>query len=136
MAMDLRMLLAELEMRLTETIIRDILRQMLLSLEYCHEKKIMHRDVKLENFLVDLKVDGSIHVKLADFGIASRFEPGQKLNVNCGSLMSVAPEMLKYQPYCQKIDSWALGVILYELLSGYLPFHAKNDNDYKKNIVY
>ena len=77
MASDMRMLLVDLDMLLTETIIKGIFRQMLVALKYCHENYIMHRDVKLENFLVDLKDDGSIHVKLADFGIASHFEPGE-----------------------------------------------------------
>ena len=95
----------------------------------------MHRDVKLENFLIDLAEDGQMIVKLSDFGVARRFEEGKRLRGRWGSLTTIAPEMLKGSAYCHKIDNWALGVILHELLSTRLPFYADNDNDYTSNII-
>jgi len=117
MSSDLRALIVELNAPLMETQIRDIFFQMLKSVEYCHELNIVHRDIKLENFLVDSTKDGKILVKLSDFGLACKFEADRPPTTKCGSVLSVAPEMLVRDSYCHKVDLWGLGVILYELLS-------------------
>ena len=67
---------------------------MLESIQHCHENKIVHRDVKLENFLVDLDEEQNIIVKLSDFGLACKYDPEEPPTTKCGSILSVAPEML------------------------------------------
>lgn len=135
MSSDLRALLVELEAPMTETQIKYIFRQMLLALRFCHQNHIVHRDIKLENFLVDLDQDQNILVKLSDFGLACKFDKEDPPTTKCGSILSVAPEMLVKESYCPKVDMWGLGVILHELLSTELPFYSDNETEYKRNIV-
>ena len=97
---------------------------MLKSIEYCHDRGIVHRDVKLENFLMDCDHDNKLVVRLIDFGLACRINPERPPTQKCGSIISVAPEMLACKSYGSKVDIWALGVILHELLSTELPFYA------------
>ena len=112
---------------------------MALSIKYCHTRKIVHRDVKLENFLINLTdIDDEqveMKVKLCDFGLAFPYDPDKPPTEKCGSILAVAPEILTDDSYCYKVDIWALGIILYELLSTKLPFYDESDNIYKKNII-
>ena len=94
MSSDLRSLLVELEAPLTESKIREIFYQMLLSVHHCHQKNILHRDIKLENFLIDTSDNDELIVKLADFGLACKLEPDKPQTQKCGSLATAAPEML------------------------------------------
>ena len=110
---------------------------MLMSIEYCHRQGIVHRDVKLENFLVDITQDAQIIIKLTDFGLASRYNPdNQALTLMCGSLQAVAPEVLIGLPYDEKVDLWGLGIILHEMLSTELPFYSDDDLEYKHKIIH
>lgn len=93
--------------------------QMLLALNYIHSHGMVHRDIKLENFLYDLK--GSDHLKLIDFGFSKVWDPNVKMRVSCGTLSYVAPEVLQ-QSYTSQCDLWSLGVITFILLAGYMPF--------------
>jgi serine/threonine protein kinase len=97
----------------------DAVWQMLLALNYIHSHKIVHRDLKLENFLYDQK--NSSHLKLIDFGFSKVWEPNIKMHVSCGTLSYVAPEVLQ-KNYDSQCDLWSLGVIVFILLSGYMPF--------------
>lgn len=109
---------------------------MLSSISFCHKKNIVHRDVKLDNFLVNCDEEGNILVKLADFGLACKYESDRPPSNKCGSVLSVAPEMLTRETYCHKVDVWGLGVALYELLTTELPFYSEDDEIFKENIVY
>ena len=135
MSSDLRNLLCELEAQLSEKQTKEMFYQMLRSIDHCHRQNIVHRDVKLENFLADTDDAGNIVIKLTDFGLACTFEWEKPPTVKCGSILSVAPEMLGKKSYCHKVDMWGLGVILHELVSTQLPFYDDDENIYKKNIV-
>jgi len=97
----------------------DAVWQMLLALNYLHSHNIVHRDLKLENFLYDQK--NSNHLKLIDFGFSKVWEPNVKMHVSCGTLSYVAPEVLD-KNYTAQCDLWSLGVIVFILLAGYMPF--------------
>lgn len=135
MSSDLRALIVELNDPLEEVQIKEIFCQMLKAIEHCHKENIVHRDIKLENFLVDSDETGKVKIKLSDFGLACKFDKDEPPTTKCGSILSVAPEMLIKDNYCPKVDMWGAGVILYELLSTQLPFYSDNETQYKKNIV-
>lgn len=94
--------------------------QVLQALAYLHARGIMHRDVKLENIMFE---DGQHRsVKLCDFGFSVRIEPGEKLTHICGTLQYMAPEVSCRTGYDCKADVWSLGVVVFILLTGRLPF--------------
>jgi len=93
--------------------------QMLLAINYIHNHGIVHRDLKLENFLYDEK--DSKHLKLIDFGFSKIWDTNVKMKLSCGTLAYVAPEVLA-KSYTSKCDLWSLGVISFILLAGYMPF--------------
>jgi len=90
---------------------------MLQSIVHCHRLNIVHRDVKLDNFLIDPSGEDELLVKLSDFGLACHFDSDNLPNSICGSILSIAPEMLLKTSYDHKVDLWGLGIILYELFS-------------------
>mmetsp|Transcript_9106 Transcript_9106/g.20729 ORF Transcript_9106/g.20729 Transcript_9106/m.20729 type:complete len:556 (-) Transcript_9106:78-1745(-) len=98
--------------------------QMLLAVNYLHSRGVVHRDLKLENFLYETK-DGD-HLKLIDFGFSHIWEPNTKMALSCGTLAYVAPEVLD-KSYTSKCDLWSLGVIVFILLCGYMPFSGSED---------
>lgn len=90
------------------------------------------RDLKTDNLLLDIMAN----IKLADFGLAVKFKPEDKLELNCGTLWYKAPEMLEKKKHDgHKIDIWSLGIILYELVTGYLPFDDTNRAEIPKKII-
>lgn len=97
--------------------------QLLSAVSYCHENGIVHRDLKIENVLIDSEGN----VKLVDFGLSNFFDPSDKLRTFCGSLYFAAPELLKGIYYTgPEIDVWSLGIILYVLVCGKVPFDDKS----------
>lgn len=99
--------------------VRKIVRCIAEAISHLHVKGIAHRDIKLANVL--LKKDFTI--KLADFGFAR--ESGQEedmMRTYCGTPITMAPEILQGKPYDKKCDIWSLGVILFQLVYGKLPF--------------
>lgn len=97
--------------------------QLLSAVSYCHENGIVHRDLKIENVLIDSEGN----VKLVDFGLSNFFDPSDKLRTFCGSLYFAAPELLRGIYYTgPEIDIWSLGIILYVLVCGKVPFDDKS----------
>lgn len=104
---------------LPEDLCRYLWRQLLLAVEYMHDKNIVHRDLKLENMMVD----ENNQFKLIDMGFGQFFKPGSLLSTFCGSPDYAAPELFRGIPYDgPKVDIWSLGVVLFAMLSGCLPF--------------
>ena len=111
--------------RLAEAESCRIFQQVVSALEYCHASDVIHRDVKLENILLDSKGNA----KLIDFGLAAIAPPNKRLRVHCGSPSYAAPEIVARKAYLgPPVDVWSLGVVLFACVSGYLPFHASNGN--------
>jgi serine/threonine protein kinase len=110
--------------RLNELEAKNLFYQLCQAIDYCHKKGIVHRDVKLENILVTK----DNQVKLCDFGLATEISE-ELIDEYCGSVCYTAPEILKFQPYDGKTsDVWSLGVVLYSMLTGYLPFAMESAN--------
>ncbi|XP_054884977.1 serine/threonine-protein kinase SIK2 isoform X1 [Poeciliopsis prolifica] len=105
--------------RLSELEARRKFWQILSAVEYCHTRNIVHRDLKAENLLLD----GHMNIKIADFGFANFFQPGEPLATWCGSPPYAAPEVFEGQQYeGPQLDIWSMGVVLYVLVCGALPF--------------
>ncbi|GFS20013.1 serine/threonine-protein kinase DCLK3 [Elysia marginata] len=96
------------------------------ALYYMHSRSIVHRDLKPENLLVHRNKDGSITLKLADFGLA--MEVKELIYTVCGTPTYVAPEILTEIGYGLEVDMWAVGVITYILLCGFPPFRSPDRN--------
>ncbi|XP_041565551.1 MAP/microtubule affinity-regulating kinase 3-like [Drosophila elegans] len=118
--------------RLQEADARVLFRQLVSAIQYCHSKRIVHRDLKAENLLLDQ----DMNIKIADFGFSNRFEPNAQLETFCGSPPYAAPELFKGRKYCgPEVDSWSLGVVLYALVSGTLPFDGATLNELRVRVL-
>jgi maternal embryonic leucine zipper kinase len=106
--------------RLKEREARSFFRQILSALRYVHQSGFIHRDLKPENLLLDEESN----IKLIDFGlVAQPDDPQDLLATCCGSPAYAAPELIRGGPYIgTRADVWSLGVLLYALLNGFLPF--------------
>ena len=116
---------------------KSLFRQIISAVYYCHLNNIIHRDLKLDNFLFESKESNS-NIKLTDFGLSKWIKTikggkMKRLNSRVGTPYYIAPEVLdgNYNCLC---DVWSCGVILYILLSGYPPFAGENDNEIFQNI--
>jgi len=98
--------------------------QMLLAVNYIHKHGIVHRDIKLENFLYE--APGSDHLKLIDFGFSKIWEQSRKMALSCGTLAYVAPEVLAHS-YTSQCDMWSLGVTIFIVVFGYMPFSGSEE---------
>ncbi|KAI9364841.1 kinase-like domain-containing protein, partial [Zopfochytrium polystomum] len=106
----------------SEQTARHFFRQVVAAIDYCHKNSIIHRDLKPENLLLD----DNGNIKIIDFGFGNTFHRDRTLDTYCGSPFYAAPEMVKGTPYIgPEVDIWSLGVILYALLNGRLPFDTK-----------
>lgn len=112
-----------------------IIKQVLLAINYMHQKNITHRDLKPENILLEHQDKDRLEIKISDFGFSCFFDPKDGLDLVLGSPLYMAPEIIKGQKYNEKVDIWSIGVITYMLLSGRNPFPGKNKNEVKYLIV-
>ena len=98
----------------------DTIRPVIDAVKYCHDMGVVHRDLKPENLLYSTD-DGEGIVKISDFGVA-RFYDDDVMTTACGSPSYVAPEILAGGGYGLEVDYWSIGVIIYTMLCGFLPF--------------
>lgn len=113
---------------------RELVFVLLSAIKYCHDRNIVHRDLKCENLLLVSKEDNHLgSIKVADFGFATRVHGEEELP-QCGTPGYVAPEILKHQKYGLACDMWSIGVIAYILLGGYPPFNERTQQALFKKI--
>ncbi|KIJ62272.1 hypothetical protein HYDPIDRAFT_94948, partial [Hydnomerulius pinastri MD-312] len=116
--------------RLSEDETKIIFGQLCLAVAYLHDKGIVHRDLKLENVLLDERC----RVKLGDFGFTREYERGVYMETFCGTTGYAAPEVLQGKRYLE-VDVWSVGVILYCLLTGTLPFDDDDEAIMKEKVI-
>ena len=107
--------------------------QILSAVQYCHSRGVVHRDLKVENLLFDAENN----IKLADFGFSNFYESESSLlSTWCGSPPYAAPELFEGKKYVgPKVDMWSLGVVLYVLVSGTLPFDGVTLSELRDRVV-
>ena len=106
--------------------------QLINALFYLHSQNIAHRDVKIDNMLLDKNKD----LKLVDFGLSTKYSDDILLDQPCGTVVYAAPEVLDGNEYHGMLaDVWSSGIVLYGMASGYLPFSDKDDEINKKNVL-
>lgn len=116
---------------LEENEAKRIFKQILSAIEYCHSRNIAHRDIKLDNILLDVKNN----VKIIDFGFSTLNSDDEKTRIFCGTPSYMAPEIVGRKDYYSiQADIWALGILLYVMIVGKMPFKAYNDKELYRRI--
>ena len=120
---------------LSESTVSTYMNQLISGLSFCHEHQVLHRDLKPENILLQNDREDS-PIKIIDFGVSGLNQSKSDLNIpQFTSIFYKAPE--QFSGICtDKSDMWSLGVIIYVMLSGYLPFKGKNDEQMAESIKY
>ncbi|ULU09165.1 hypothetical protein L3Y34_013932 [Caenorhabditis briggsae] len=130
---DLHDFIIKHEKGVCESLAQQYFCQIMTAIDYCHQLHVVHRDLKPENVVFFEKLG---MVKLTDFGFSNSYEPGEQLSTSCGSLAYSAPEILLGDSYdAPAVDVWSLGVILYMLVCGRLPFQEANDSETLTKIL-
>lgn len=117
--------------RIPEERARKYFRQIVSAVDYLHKNSIVHRDLKIENIVID----HNDNVKIIDFGLSNFFDNTSLLQTFCGSLYFAAPELLMGMQYNgPEVDVWSLGVILYVMLCGKVPFDDESVKELQSKI--
>ena len=106
--------------------------QLINALYYLHSQNITHRDIKIDNLLLDRNLD----LKLIDFGLSTKYRDDCLLNQPCGTVVYAAPEVLDCKEYHGMLaDVWSSGIVLFGMMSGFLPFGDPDDEVNKKLVL-
>lgn len=126
--------LEQTSFHVTEDMARSLTADVARGLQFLHENGIIHRDIKLENIMLRNEKKG-VRGIIIDYGLSCFLGPDQVSSEPVGTLKYVAPEIISRLSYREKVDSWSLGVILYILLQGTVPFYGKSDQDVALRIL-
>ncbi len=113
----------------------NIMSQIASGVKYLHQYGIVHRDLKPDNIMITQQNDYGV-IKIMDFGLSKIVSPNERMVDGYGTLSYVAPEVLLRTPYNKEVDIWSMGVILYYMLSGRLPFRGRREQEVAEKIVY
>lgn len=105
--------------------------EIFLALRFLHNHAIVYRDLKLDNVILDEHG----HCKLIDFGMSKELPPNRITNTFCGTPSYISPETIKNQSYSYSVDWWAFGILIFEMLVGYSPFEADDEDELYKRII-
>ena len=119
--------------KLTEIEVKCYIFQLLQGLNCLHKNKVIHRDLKPSNLLLDEKNE----LKIGDFGKIALMEDKDRRYTVCGTYNYMAPEIFENdrKGYSFEVDIWSVGIIMYQLLTGKLPFNGENNDEIQKNIL-
>lgn len=116
---------------LKESQARKFARGIASALDYCHSNNIVHRDLKIENIMINNQGE----IKIIDFGLSNLYSHDRLLKTYCGSLYFAAPELLSAKPYTgPEVDIWSFGVVLFVLVCGRVPFDDKSVSNLHEKI--
>ncbi|KJE90870.1 AGC/PKA protein kinase [Capsaspora owczarzaki ATCC 30864] len=118
-------------LRFTNTTAKFYASEVVCAIDYLHSQDIAYRDLKPENILLD----SSGHIKLIDFGFARTMRATDRTWSLCGTPEYLAPEIILNKGHGREVDCWSIGVLLYEMLLGYPPFHGSNNVEMYENII-
>jgi serine/threonine/tyrosine protein kinase RAD53 len=110
-------------------LIDTILYQLIKAVTYVQKLGVSHRDIKPDNVLVDVKKNGKFKIQLIDYGLSKCISYSEEMNLNVGSLVFTAPEILLNYKYRMNIDTWSCGIMAYFLLFDNLPFNINSSED-------
>ena len=118
--------------KLSESVSKLIFKQLIEGLKYIHNKNVVHRDIKLDNILIDL----TNTIKICDFGVSRQIRPDEMMYEHCGTPAYISPEIFENKGYKGSgCDIWSAGVTLYYMLGGEQPFKASSIEELEKNIM-
>lgn len=116
-----------------KSLVKRIISQLVETLIYIHKKRVIHRDLKLENILID----DNLNIKLIDFGLcAVKKDKYDMFDSMLGTLRYTSPEMIGDDKYNESVDCWSVGIILFKLLTGSYPFNGEDKEAIFKRIKY
>ena len=113
----------------------NIMSQIASGVKYLQQYGIVHRDLKPDNIMITQQNDFGV-IKIMDFGLSKIISPNERMVDGYGTLSYVAPEVLLRTPYNKEVDIWSMGVILFYMLTGKLPFRGKKEQEVAEKIVY